>query len=113
MAAVTAEQLSTLRNRGENSEPLDSGQAELVIGVVTAQANGYTRGRGFTDGVPNDEIAMAVILPAADRMLATVDSGHFSAVAKGPESVSYGAPFAGWTVAELFVLDRYRVKAVG
>lgn len=56
-------------------------------------------------GEPNDELA-AVITTAAARLLANpeqVDSGVGSTWTRGS--------FQGWTLAELFVLNRYRVRA--
>src|SRR4051812_8311482 len=68
-----------------------------------------TRGQGFTDGEPNQDIR-AVILTAAARLLSN-PRGLLMDETKGPESVSYRSAFTGWTVAELFVLNRYRVTA--
>jgi hypothetical protein len=73
-------------------------------------ASAYTRGQGFSDGVPNADIA-AVILTAAARLYAhprqlAVDE------TVGPDSASFRGGFSGWSVLETIVLQRYRVTAV-
>jgi hypothetical protein len=87
---------------------VDANQANAVIGVVTSMASAYTRGVGFdTNGEPNADLS-AVILSGAARLLsntAGVESENM-----GPFSVRYGAGFS-WTVAEKYVLDRYRKRA--
>lgn len=88
---------------------VDSDQASAVVGIVTSMARAYTRGGGFTAGIPNEEIS-AVILTASARLLAhprQVPLGE----TMGPMSVSHGAGFTGWSVAEIFVLNRYRKRA--
>ncbi len=95
---------------GASGTAVDSTQGAEVISTVTQLANAYTRGVGFTDGVPNSDIA-AVILTAAARLLAhprqlAVDE------TVGPDSASFRGGFTGWTVLEGIVLDRYRVRAV-
>lgn len=85
-------------------------QGLACLQVVTAMAAAYTRGQGFTGGVPNDEIS-AVILSASARLLSN-PSGLAYSETEGPSSVSYHGAFTGWTVAETFVLQRYRVNAL-
>jgi hypothetical protein len=65
MAAPTATDLRDFRGP---RYPVDTNQAASVIGIVTSFASSYTRGVGFTDGVPNSEIS-AVILTASARLL--------------------------------------------
>jgi len=72
-------------------------------------ASAYTRGAGFAGGVPNSEIR-AVILTAASRLVSNA-RGLLWDEAEGPASVSYRSAFNGWTVAEGYVLNRYRVRA--
>ncbi len=83
-----------------------------MLSIVSALASAYTRGIGFTDGVPNVEIR-AVILSAASRLV--VNSPAPQAVThevQGPSSYRHeGAPFA-FSVAELATLNRYRVRAL-
>lgn len=89
---------------------IDATQGDAVIQVVTALASSYTRGRGFVGGEPAADLR-AVILSASARYI--VDPSQMvSQNSLGPFSVSYhdGAQ-GGWTVAEKFVLNRYRVRA--
>lgn len=77
---------------------------------MTQLVNAYTRGVGFTAGVPNADLS-AVILGASARVWAhprqlPVDQ------TEGGESVSWHAGFNGWSVAETLVLARYRRRAV-
>jgi len=88
----------------------DAGQASAVIYTVTALAAAYTRGQGFTDGIPNAEVG-AVILTAAARLISD-PSQITSASTMGPFTMSYRAGFTAWTLSELAALDRYRVLAL-
>lgn len=90
--------------------PVTTEQASAVLVVATSHARAYTRGRGFTDGVPNADIH-AVILSAAARLITNPGQVGRSVV-HGPEQASWQAtPFA-WSVAERLALDRYRVNAL-
>lgn len=104
MAAPTVDDLGALLGRQVSEE-----QGLTCLQVVTAMASAYTRGAGFTAGVPNDEIR-AVILSASARLLSN-PSGLAYDETEGPSSVSYRSAFNGWTAAELFVLNRFRVQA--
>lgn len=104
MSAPTASDLSALL--GE----VDSGQATAVLGVITALASAYTRGQGFTDGEPNNDVR-AVILTASARLLSE-PSQIVAGEDMGPFAIQYRSGFDCWTVAELAVLDRYRVRAL-
>jgi hypothetical protein len=84
------------------------GAAELE--VITALAKSYTRGEGFdSDGNPGPDIR-AVILMATARLHAHPGQIRYGET-KGPESVNFGDGFVGWSLAELAVLNRYRVRA--
>jgi hypothetical protein len=94
---------------GASGTTVDATQGAEVISTVTQLASGYTRGVGFTSGVPNADIA-AVILSAAARLYAhprqlAVDE------TVGPDSASFRGGFNGWTLLETVVLNRYRVTA--
>lgn len=89
---------------------VDGDQAAAVVGIVTAMARAYTRGGGFAAGSPNEEIG-AVILAAAARLLAHPRQVQMGEVI-GPMSVTHGRGFDGWTVAETYVLNRYRATAM-
>ena len=83
---------------------------DAAIAQVTVMARAYTRGRGFDDGEPNEEIS-AVITTAAARLAA---NGRQAVVRDKVADVEreYGSSFTGWTLAELAVLNRYRVTAM-
>ncbi len=110
MAALTADVLGGLADDltalAGREVILDQGIA--VIRVVASMASAYTRGRGFTDGEPHDDVR-AVILSAAARLYADT-SQVTTDESMGPFRVSR-TPFDGWSTAELFVLDRYRQRA--
>jgi hypothetical protein len=83
--------------------------AEEHARIITAMVRAYTRGNGFAeDGNPTDELA-AVITTATARLVA--NPRQFRQETAGPFSTTY-APFAGWTLAETFVLNRYRKRAL-
>ncbi len=104
MSAPTFSDLAALLGR-----PVTEAQGNAVIQVITSMVSAYTRSQGFEDGVPNDELR-AVILTASARLLAHPRQLGM-AETLGPESASYREGFAGWTVSELFVLNRYRRRA--
>jgi hypothetical protein len=95
---------------GDSGQTVDSEQGTQVLATVTQLANAYTRGVGFTDSVPNEDIS-AVVTTAAARLLAhprqlAVDE------TVGPDSASLPrGGFTGWSVLETIVLNRYRVTA--
>lgn len=105
MAAPTSADLAAFTGKELNAD-----QATAVIEVVTAMARSYTRGKGFTaDGEPNDDVR-AVILSGSARLLADT-SQIMQSETMGPFSVQFRAGFDGWTVAESYVLNRYRERA--
>ncbi|BBX11120.1 hypothetical protein MNVM_02010 [Mycobacterium novum] len=88
---------------------LAAGDLEQIVSVITIMAKAYTRGNGFSNGEPNDELA-AVVTTAAARLAA---NGAQIAVDEtaGVFSRSIRGGFTGWSLAEQFVLNRYRVRA--
>lgn len=88
---------------------VDSTQGAAVLSIVTAMVSEYTRGEGFTAGVPNSGLR-AVVLSASCRLISNARGLLFDE-AEGPSSVSYRSAFNGFTTAELFVLNRYRKRA--
>ena len=62
----------------------------------------YTRGAGFSAGVPNDQIA-AVIVSATARMMANPQQ-----IAYDVGGVSMRGGFQGFNLAERIVLNRFR-----
>ena len=75
---------------------------ETIYQLVSA----YTRGNGFTGGVPNPELR-AVIRTATARLTANPEQ-----VGSTVGGVTTGAGFNGWSLAELAVLNRYRKRAL-
>lgn len=82
---------------------------QQAVPIVTTMAKAYTRGRGFDGNEPNDDIA-AVITTAAARLAA---NGSQTQRRKRVDDVEIEtrSSFLGWTLAELAVLNRYRVRA--
>ena len=105
MSAPTYSDLGALLGRD-----VDATQGQAVLSICTSQVSAYTRGNGFEDGVPNDELR-GVILLAALRFIANPELIQKS-VSRGPESVDFRGGFVGFTVGELQTLNRYRVRAV-
>lgn len=90
---------------------LDSPPASVPAAVaqITVMAKAYTRGRGFKGLTPNAELA-AVITTAAARLAAN-GSGTMYRLKIDDVETEYRSSFQGWTLAELAVLNRYRVRA--
>lgn len=79
------------------------------VQIVTAMARGYTRDRGFETGEPAEDLA-AVIVTATARLLANPDQVPNDLTAGSFSKRTY-AGFTGWSLAETFILDRYRKRA--
>lgn len=94
----------------ENLLDAPNAAVDAAIAQVTVMARAYTRGRGFDYGEPNDEIA-AVITTASARLAA---NGRQTLGREKVDDVEreVGSSFTGWTLAELAVLNRYRVTAM-
>jgi hypothetical protein len=83
---------------------------EVAVPIITVMVRAYTRGNGFTGSTPNDELAAVIATAAArlagnGRQLATDTSA-------GEFTQSLRNAFSGWSLAELAVLNRYRVRAM-
>ncbi|CCC43397.1 hypothetical protein [Mycobacterium canetti] len=106
MAEVTEEAVAGLLNAKISSPG-------AAIPIITAMAKAYTRGRGFDDGPnsdePNAEIA-AVITTAAARLAGNPRQSSLNQVMADFTS-DQRTFFNGWTLAEQYVLNRYRVRA--
>ncbi|MDX1873984.1 hypothetical protein SBI67_17825 [Mycolicibacterium sp. 120266] len=100
----TPAELATYAGRTVTTE-----QATAVLGVVKAMVSAHTRGVGFTDGEPNNELS-AVILSASARLL--MNTGGLEGETMAAFSVRYGSDAFGFTLPELMVLNRYRKKAL-
>ncbi|WCS17541.1 hypothetical protein MML61_22520 [Mycobacterium marinum] len=103
MAEVTEEAVAGLLNAKISSPG-------AAIPIITAMAKSYTRGRGFdSNGDPNNEIA-AVITTASARLAGNPRQSSLNQVMADFTS-DQRSFFNGWTLAEQFVLNRYRVRA--
>ncbi|MGI8576484.1 MAG: hypothetical protein ACR2KG_00880 [Nocardioidaceae bacterium] len=91
---------------GQGDDPTIVDLAGQHVLVVQAMASAYTRGRGFdVQGFPYDDVA-AVITTATARLLANPEQ-----IPADVGGVSIKGGFVGWSLAELFVLNRYRARA--
>ncbi len=101
LAQLLGEQLSTF----DAEERLNA-----VIGIVTSMVRAYTRGNGFSDGEPNEEL-QAVILTSAARLL--VNPSQVSQRSEmGTFTSDLRGGWIGFTLPELYTLDRYRVRTL-
>ena len=106
MPEVDPDAVVALTTEGDASEV-----AEMTVQIITAMAKVYTRGRGFdVTGEPSEEIA-AVITTASARFIGNTKQTSM-AMAAGPFTHDVRSYFQGWTLAELFVLNRYRKTAM-
>lgn len=85
-------------------------QIILAMTVVTDVARAYTRGEGFSaDYDCSNDIASVIVL-ATGRLLRNPSQlpvrEQYGAIV-----VDYRGGFSGWSLAELAVLNRYRVRA--
>lgn len=103
---VDAEQVAAFL--GKPGDAATEATAAQAVPVVTAMAKAYVR--GGSEWEPNDELD-AVIVTATARMVSN-PSGLAQDHAVGPYSHSLRGAFQGWTLAELFVLNRYRKRAM-
>ncbi|MGO4491150.1 hypothetical protein AB4Y86_03505 [Arthrobacter sp. 2YAF22_2] len=103
MAAVTGKDVADFLGQGDNPELV--ALAGQHVAIVTAMAHAYTRGKGFTGTAPDADVA-AVITTATARLL--TNPGQLS---EQVGQVSVRGSFNSWTLAETFVLNRYRKRA--
>lgn len=101
---VTAQDVADFLGQG-NDETVVALAGE-TLPLITAMATAYTRGNGFTGGEPADDIA-AVLITATARLMANPDQLEYRV-----GNISFQSSFQGWTLAETFVLNRYRKKAL-
>lgn len=91
---------------GQGDDPALVALAGEHVAVIAAMARAYTRGKGFDVlGQANEEIA-AVITTATARLVANPE--QLDTTIGG---VRTGAGFTSFSLAETFVLNRYRKKA--
>lgn len=103
MAAVTGQQVADFLGCGDDDTVV--ALAGQHAAIITALARSYTRGRGFADADPAEDIA-AVITTATARLVANPEQ-----LASDFGSVSLRGGWQGWNLAEQIVLNRYRVRA--
>ncbi len=104
--APTAAKVAAYLRKGDDPDTL--ALAETHLPVVTAFVRAYTRDQGFDRyGVPNDALA-AVVISATARLVNNPEQAE--RVTVGDYSEAF-ATFAGWTLPELVVLNRYRRRA--
>jgi hypothetical protein len=84
---------------------------EQIVDVVTALAQGYTRGQGFDGVTPRPDVA-AVILSASARLAVNTPNAQAETYeVNGPDAFRHNGSPVMWSTAELSVLNRYRVRA--
>ncbi|GJF17765.1 hypothetical protein NGTWS0302_16860 [Mycolicibacterium cyprinidarum] len=105
MAVVAAQVAAFL---GKPEDAATEATAEQAIPVVTTMVRAYVRGG---DGWETNDELDAVIVTAAARMVAN-PGGLAVDEQIGPFTRSVRGAFQGWTLAELFVLNRYRKTAM-
>lgn len=110
-AASNAETL--LRFVGRPVDPVSLEQARNALDVAAGLARSYTRDKGWdassgvvSAGGPTNPDLERVILSAAARLMA--NPGGVEIEANGQK---LAGGFAGWTLAELSVLNRWRKRA--
>ena len=97
---VTGQDVADFLGQGDDTELVAlAGQS---VTIITAMARAYTRGNGFSGvGAPEDDLA-AVITTATARLVANPEQLRVTVGGVQMDG------FQGWTLAELFVLNRYR-----
>ena len=102
MQLLVFDLLDYLGDNGQQGQQLDKVQSHL--NTVTAMVKAYTRGRGFTDGIPADDLARIIISSTA-RLISNPTHTVTSQI--DDYSVRH-AISDGWTLPELAVLHTYR-----
>jgi hypothetical protein len=90
---------------GQSDNPELIALANQHAFIIHAMARAYTRGKGFVGTVPADDIG-AVIIAATARLVANPEQ-----LESRVGEVSIKGSFTGWTLAESFILNRYRKTA--
>lgn len=103
MAAVTGQRIAEFLGGADDDDLIEF--ANHHIEVLTQMCLAYTRGAGFSNGAPNDQIA-AVIVSATARMIANPQQ-----IAYDVGGVSIRGGFQGFNLAERIVLNRFRKTA--
>lgn len=104
MAAVSGQDVADFLGQGTDTSLV--ALAGEVVPIIAVMVKSYTRGRGFSGNTPNDELA-AVITTASARLVANPEQ-----ISSDVGSISFRGGFTGWSLAETFVLNRYRKTAL-
>ncbi len=102
--AVTGQDVADFLGQGADTALV--ALAGEVVPVITAMVRAYTRTRGYTAAEPTEDLA-AVITTASARMVANPEQ-----LPSKVGSVEIRGAFTGFTLAETFVLNRYRKTAL-
>lgn len=100
---VTGQQVAEFLGQGENAGLV--ALAEEHARIITAMARAYTRDNGFEEVGAAEDIE-AVITTATARLVANPEQLRHSV-----GGVQQLDGFKGWSLAETFVLNRYRKRA--
>lgn len=92
---------------GQSSDATIVALAGEHLPFVMEAVRAYTRGSGFTAGIPADDLGLVIV--ASTARLAVNPALHRSEWV-GDYRVNYGS-FAGWTLPEQAILNRYRRRA--
>lgn len=109
MADLTAEDLGQFL--GLEVLEADGKALQSALTVVTGMVDAYTRGRSRTALGDYRPGVREVILSAAARLAANPGQVSWKEQS-GAFSVSRGEGFSGFTLAEQFVLNRYRKRGI-
>lgn len=103
---ATGQDVADFLGRGDDAEFV--ALAGLHVPIVQAIVSAYTRGNGFTAGQPAEDVD-AVITTATARLAVNPESTKRESI---DDHDITPAVFEGFTLAELFVLNRYRKRAL-
>ncbi|MCK1804067.1 hypothetical protein MTQ12_13580 [Brevibacterium sp. R8603A2] len=104
---MTLEAIDVARFLGQGDDDEIIALAGVHLPVVTAFVRGYTRGRGFTSGEPNEDLAH-VIITATARL--TINPEQNRRVSVDDYSQTY-TTLDGFTLPELAILHLYRRRS--
>lgn len=103
LAAALAPRVAAIVGRVGDADTIATAEAQLPL--VAEYVRGYTRGRGFDGDAPAGPLR-AVIVSATARLATNPEQVSVYSVGDYSERP---AQLAGWTLAEIGVLHRYRV----
>lgn len=91
---------------GQGDDPELVALAGEHVPIIVAMARAYTRGGGFHETQVAADVA-AVITTATARLIANPEQ-----IVQTVGGTRIGEGFSGWSLAETFVLNRYRKRAL-